>query len=113
MFNIGDMMGKFQEMQSRLQETRDQMESIIVESESGGGMVRVVANANRKVMKIEIDPDIIDKDDPEIMADLITAAVNKALEKAEERGKEELEGATKGMLPNIPGLDLSKFGMGG
>ncbi len=113
MFNIGDMMGKFQEMQSRLKETRDQMENIIVESESGGGMVRVVANANRKVLKIEIDPDIIDKDDPEIMADLITAAVNKALEKAEERGKEELEGATKGMLPNIPGLDLSKFGMGG
>ena len=113
MFNISDMMGKFQEMRGRLKEVREQMDNITVESESGGGMVHVTANANRKVLKIEIDPDIIDKDDPEIMADLITAAVNKALEKAEERGREELEGATKGMLPNIPGLDLSKFGLGG
>ncbi len=113
MLNIPDMMGKFQEMQGRLKEVREQMDHITVESESGGGMVRVTANANRKILKIDIDPDIIDKDDPEIMADLITAAVNKALEQAEERGREELESATKGMLPNIPGLDLSKFGLGG
>ena len=112
MFNLGDMMGKFQEMQSRLKEVREQLDGILVESESGGGMVRVTANANRKIMKIKVDPDIIDKDDPEILEDLIVAAVNKALEQAEARGREELEGATKGLLPNIPGLDLSKFGMG-
>ena len=111
MFNFSDMMGKFQEMQNRLKEVRERLDDIMVESEAGGGMVRVVANANRKVMKIHIDPDIIDKDDPEIMEDLIIAAVNKALEKAEERGREELESATKGMLPNIPGLDLSRFGL--
>ncbi len=109
MFNIGDMMGKFQEMQNRLKEAREKLDEVTVDAEAGGGMVRVLANANRKVLKIEVDPTIIDKDDPEIMVDLITAAVNKALEKAEARGREELEGATKGMLPNIPGLDLSKF----
>ncbi|MCL4143522.1 UNVERIFIED_CONTAM: hypothetical protein GTU68_045271 [Idotea baltica] len=107
------MMGKFQEMQDRLKEAKEQLDDITVDSESGGGMVRVTANGNRKIIKIEIDPDIIDKDDPEIMADLITAAVNKALDKAEAKGREELEGATSGMLPNIPGLDLSKFGLGG
>lgn len=112
MFNFSDMMGKIKEMQERLKETRAQLDTIIVESEAGGGMVRVKANANRKVLKISIDPDIIDKDDPEIMEDLIAAAVNKALEQAEEKGKEELQQATQGMLPNIPGLDLSKFGMG-
>ena len=111
MFNFSDMMGKFQEMQNRLKEVREKLDDIMVESEAGGGMVRVEANANRKVMKIHIDPDIIDKEDPEIMQDLIIAAVNKALEKAEERGREELENATKGMLPNIPGLDLSRFGL--
>ena len=109
MFNIGDMIGKFQEMQNRLKEAREKLDEVTVDAEAGGGMVRVLANANRKVLKIEVDPTIIDKDDPEIMVDLITAAVNKALEKAEARGREELEGATKGMLPNIPGLDLSKF----
>ena len=112
MFNFGDMMGKLQEMQGRLKEVREQMDNILVEAEAGGGMVRVKANANRKVIKIDIDPDIIDKEDPEIMEDLITAAVNKALTLAEARGKEELEKATKGLLPNIPGLDLSRFGLG-
>ncbi len=113
MFNFGDMMGKIQEMQGRLEEVKGQLDGIFVEAEAGGGMVRVKANANRKVVKIHIDPDIIDKDDPEIMADLITAAVNKALDQAEVRGREELEKATKGILPNIPGLDLGKFGLGG
>ncbi|MCB0846453.1 MAG: YbaB/EbfC family nucleoid-associated protein [Bacteroidetes bacterium] len=112
MFNLSDMMGKFQEMQNRLKEVKEQLEDITVESEAGGGMVRVTANGNRKVLKIHIDPDIIDKDDPEIMSDLITAAVNKALDKAEIRGREEIEGVTKGMLPNIPGLDLGKMGLG-
>ena len=113
MFNFPDLMGKFQEMQNRLKEVKAQLEHITVDAEAGGGMVRVTANGNRKVMKIEIDPDIIDKDDPEIMVDLITAAVNKALEKAEQRGREELESASKGFLPNVPGLDLSQFGLPG
>ena len=60
----------------------------------------------------EIDPDVIDKDDPEIMEDLIAAAVNKALDQAEVLGREELEKATKGIMPNIPGLDLGKLGFG-
>jgi hypothetical protein len=113
MFNLGDMMGKFQEMQGRLKDVKEQLSQVMVEAEAGGGMVRVTANCNRKVMKIEVDPDIIDKEDPEIMVDLITAAVNKALEKAEEKGREELESATKGFLPNVPGLDLSQFGLSG
>ena len=114
MFNLGDLMGKMgnpQEMLRKMREAQEQLENIIVESESGGGMVRVTANGAKKVMKIHVDPDIIDKDDPEIMCDLITAAVNKALEQAEIKGKEEMQEATKGILPNIPGLDLGKLGL--
>lgn len=110
MFNIGDMMGKVKEMQDRLQEAKNKLEELIVESEAGGGMVRVRANGNRKVLKIEIDPVIIDKDDPEIMADLITAAVNKALSEAEAKSADSLKEATAGIMPNIPGLDLGKLG---
>lgn len=104
-------MGKIQEMQGRLKEVKEQLDNVMVEAEAGGGMVRVIANCNRKVMKIEVDPDIIDKDDPEIMVDLITAAVNKALDKAEVKGREELQNATQGIIPNIPGLDLGKLGL--
>ena len=111
MFNLGDMMGKFKDMQDKMKVAKEALDDIIVESEAGGGMVRVRANANRKVLKITIDPDIIDKDDPEIMADLIAAAINKALDQAEVRGRDELQKATEGMMPNIPGLDLSKFGL--
>jgi DNA-binding YbaB/EbfC family protein len=110
--NLGDLMGKMKEMQARLKEAKESLDGIIVEAEAGGGMVRVKANANRKVLKINIDPDVIDKDDPEIMEDLIAAAVNKALAKAEEKGQEEIQNATQGMMPNIPGLDLGNLGMG-
>ncbi|MEM6628511.1 MAG: YbaB/EbfC family nucleoid-associated protein [Bacteroidota bacterium] len=113
MFNFKDMMGRIQEMQDKLQEAKDQLNDVLVESEAGGGMVKVTANANRKILKIIIDPDIIDKNEPEMMSDLITAAVNKTLEEAEEKGREELQNVTKGVLPNIPGLDLGKFGFQG
>jgi DNA-binding YbaB/EbfC family protein len=110
MFNLGDMMGKIKEMQDRLKEAKESLDEIVVEAEAGGGMVRVKANGNRQVLKVTIDPDIIDKDDPEIMADLIAAAVNKALTLAEEQGRESLQKATEGMMPNIPGFDMGKIG---
>jgi len=113
MFNFKDMMGRMQEMQEKLKEVRAQLDEVMVESEAGGGMVKVQANANRKILKIHVDPDIIDKEDPEMMTDLIAAAVNKALDAAEEKGREELQNATKGVLPNIPGLDLGKLGFQG
>jgi DNA-binding YbaB/EbfC family protein len=111
MLNFGDMMGKIKEMQEKLKEVKERMDEIVVEAESGGGMVRARANANRKLLKLEIDPDIIDKDDPQMMEDLIIAAVNRALEMAEIRGKEEMEQVTRGIMPNIPGLDLGKMGI--
>ena len=97
-------MGKMQEMQDSLKEKKQELDKIMVEAEAGGGMVRVKANANRKILKIEIDPEIINKDDAEMMADLIAAAVNRAVEKAEEIGTSEMQKITKGMMPNIPGL---------
>ena len=110
MFNINELMGKMQEMQQRLQDTKSQFETIVAEAESGGGMVRVKANANHKVLAITIDPEIVSTNDIEILQDLITAAVNKAIEKADEKGKEEMEKISKNMMPNIPGLDLGKIG---
>ena len=110
MFNPGDLLGKIQEMQSRIRDAQASLDQVTVEAEAGGGMVRVRANANRKILKIEIDPTIVDKDDVEFMADLIAAGVNKALDQAEARGKEEMQKATEGMMPNIPGMDLGNIG---
>lgn len=108
MFNIGDMMGKFRDMQERMQQAKEKLNDIIAEAEAGGGMVRVRANANRKVLSIKIDPEIIDKNDPEMLEDLVTAAVNRALDIADAKGREEMKKVTTDLLP--PGMDLGKIG---
>ena len=107
------MLGKIKEMQKEVLKAKEKLDTVVVESESGGGMVRVKATASRKIMKISIDPDIINKEDAELMADLIAAAVNRALEKADEVAKEELSKVSNEAMPNlnIPGLDLDKFGL--
>ena len=110
MMNFLDIFGKIKDMQEAMKKTRERLENVTVDAEAGGGMVRVKANANRKIMKIEVDPMLINKEDPEMMTDLVTAAVNLALEKSDVISKEEISKVTKEYLPNIPGLDPSKFG---
>lgn len=112
---MNDMFGKMQEMQEKMQENlkkaKESLDLIKVETQTGGGMVKVTANANKKILKIQISEDLMAANDPEMMEDLICAAVNRAIEEAELKGKEELAKATSGILPNIPGIDLSKFGL--
>jgi hypothetical protein len=110
MFNPMDLMGKLKEMQSEMERARARLDEITITAESGGGMVVVTANANRKILKVQVDPDIMDRNDKEIMEDLIAAAVNKAMDAAENVAREEIGRVTKGMMPNIPGMDMSKFG---
>ena len=62
-------------------------------------------------MKLEIDETLLKKENAEMLSDLVVAAVNKALDEAAEKGQEELKKQTSGMMPNIPGLDLSNFGL--
>lgn len=112
-FNMADMFGKIQEMQSKVQQTQATLGEIIVEAEAGGGMVKVKANGLRQVLSLTIDKDVIDPEDKEILEDLVVAGVNKALEKADEEAKTKMQEAYKGMIPGggLPGMDLSKFGL--
>ncbi|CAN5448617.1 YbaB/EbfC family nucleoid-associated protein [soil metagenome] len=113
-FNMADMFGKFQDMQAKMKQVQDQLEDLIVDAEAGGGMVKVKANGNRKILAIELDDDVIDPSDKEMMEDLVVAGVNKALDKAETAAKEKMQEAYKGMMPGggMPGgMDLSKFGL--
>jgi DNA-binding YbaB/EbfC family protein len=112
-FNMADMFGKVQEMQSKMQEAQEGLKDVIVEAEAGGGMVKVKANGNKQIVSITMDEDVIDPSDKEMLEDLIVAGVNKALEKADEASKEKMQEMYKGMIPGggIPGMDLSKFGL--
>lgn len=112
-FNMADMFGKIQEMQSKMQEAQEGLNEVIVEAEAGGGMVKVKANGNKQIVSIEMDNDVVDPSDKEMLEDLIVAGVNKALEKAEAASKEKMQDMYKNMMPGggIPGMDMSKFGL--
>src|SRR5947207_6599491 len=85
--NIQQMMKQAQQMQERLQK---QMAELRVEGNAGGGMVTVVVNGAKQVQSIKIDPEVVSKDDVEMLQDLIVAAINDAQRKAEEKLSENL-----------------------
>ena len=70
-------------------------------------MVKATVNGKKQVISIDIDPSLLKGEDKTILQDLVVAAVNKASEEAEILAKEELRKSTEGLLPNIPGMDLS------
>lgn len=107
MFDMMKMMGKMKEVQARIKEAQDSLDKITATGESGGGMVKVTVNGKRKLLTIDIDPTLLKAEDKIIVQDLVVAAVNKASEEAEVLAKEELRKSTEGLIPNIPGMDLS------
>jgi DNA-binding YbaB/EbfC family protein len=97
--NIQKMMQQAQQMQERLQK---QMAELSVEASAGGGMVTVTANGHKQVLSITIDPEVVSKDDVEMLQDLIVAAINDAHRKVDEALAGQMQGMMGGM--NIPGL---------
>lgn len=99
------MFGDFEKQQ---EEMREQLAQITVEAEAGNGAVKVTANANREIINIAIDKDKLEWDDVEQVEDLLTVAVNRALELAAERESAEAQNLLKKMMP--PGMgDLSNL----
>jgi DNA-binding YbaB/EbfC family protein len=86
---------------------QSELGNLTVSEEAGGGMIKATANGNKEIISVEIDPQVIEKEEKEILEDLVVAAVNKALASAAKMAEEEMSKVTKGMLPpgmNIPGL---------
>ena len=103
------MMGKMKEVQARIKEAQNNVVKLRSLGESGGGMVKVTLNGKKNVVTLEIDPALLKVEDKIILQDLIIAAVNKASEEVDILVKEEMKKSTDGLLPNIPGLDLSSM----
>lgn len=90
------MMGQMGEMQEKL---KVELAKISVEAEAGDGAIKVTANGNRTITNISIDPDKIDTSDTEAIEDLMTVAVNRALELAAEKESSESQRLLQSMLP--------------
>jgi|SRR6516225_6018375 len=97
--NLQNMMKQAQQMQERLQK---QMAEMRIEATAGGGMVTVVVNGAKQLQSIRIDPEVVSKDDVEMLQDLILAAINDAHRKADEAMAQTMGGMMGGL--KIPGL---------
>jgi hypothetical protein len=93
-----------QQMQKKLAEMQEQMANETVQASAGGGMVQVTVSGSLEVQDIQIDPSVIDPQDPSMLQDLVLAACNEALKRAKEMKQNEMSKLTGGM--NIPGMDL-------
>jgi len=90
------------EMQEKLVRMNEELAAKTVEASSGGGMVKVVMNGKQELLSIKIDPEVVDRDDVEMLEDLVLAAVNEARTKVVEMVKQEMSNLAGG-LP-LPGL---------
>ncbi len=102
MKGMGNMMKQAQQLQSKMMKLQEELADRTVESSSGGGMVRVTANGKQQILSIQIEKEVVDPEDVEMLQDLIMAAINDALAKAQEMVSSEMGKLTGGL--NIPGL---------
>jgi len=94
------------EMQEQMQQAQDELAKETVEASAGGGMVTVTANGTGEIRQIKIDPKAIDPDDPDMLEDMILAAVNEAIRSAHGLAESKLGGLAGGALGGLglPGL---------
>jgi DNA-binding YbaB/EbfC family protein len=103
--DMNKMMQQVQEMQAQMQQAQEELASETVEASAGGGMVTVKATGALEITEIKIAPEAIDPDDPELLADMVLAAVNEALRSAQSLAESKLGGALGGLKGlGLPGL---------
>lgn len=102
---LGDIMREAQKLQAEMQRLQAEAKTKTVEATSGGGMVTVVANGGGEIVSIKIEKDVVNPEDVEMLQDLILAAANEALRRAQQMVNEEMSKLTGGLqLPGLGGL---------
>ena len=103
--NMSKMLKQAQEMQKRMESVQNELGDIVIDADSGGGMVSVKINGNLELKELSIQDEVFDED-REMIEDLVISAVNKGITMAQAKSKEKMESVTGGMLSglNIPGM---------
>ena len=103
--NMSKMLKQAQEMQKRMETVQNELGDIVIDADSGGGMVNVKINGNLELQELNIQDEVL-SEDKEMIEDLVISAVNKGINLAQAKSKEKMESVTGGMLSglNIPGM---------
>lgn len=101
--NLNQLLQQAQQMQAEMMKAQESLKDETVEASAGGGMVKVVMSGDMVLRELTISPDAIDPEDPELLQDMVTAAVNEGLRAAQELASSKLGGITGGM-GGMPGL---------
>jgi hypothetical protein len=108
--NMQQMLKQVQKMQADMARAQEELAAAEVAASAGGGMVTVRVSGALVIKEIRIDPAAIDPDDPELLADMVLAAVNEGLRAAQELAAQKMGGATAGLdLGSLGGLGLPGF----
>ena len=102
MNNLGNIMKQAKKMQERIGQMQQELEIRTIEAQAGGGMVKVVVNGKFEIVSLKIEKDVVNPEDIEMLQDLIVAAVNEGIRKAQEMASAEMAKITGGL--NIPGM---------
>ncbi len=97
-----DMMRQLQQMQSKLAQAQEELNNLTAEGSAGGGAVKVVITGALEIRSLDISPEVVDADDVEMLEDLVIAAFNEALQKAQALQSQHMAGLTSGL--NLPGM---------
>jgi DNA-binding YbaB/EbfC family protein len=102
MGNMQNMMKQMQKMQKKMAEAQEELGEKRIEGTAGGGMVTVVVSGHKEIVEVNIKEEVVDPEDIEMLQDLVLAATNDALKKADELTNQTMGQFTKGL--NIPGF---------
>jgi DNA-binding YbaB/EbfC family protein len=107
--NINQLLKQAQQMQAEMAKAQEELKNETVEASAGGGMVKVTMTGDMQLREITISPDAIDPEDPELLQDMVTAAVNEALRAAQELAESRMGGIAGGLgggggIPGLPGM---------
>lgn len=104
MQNFGNIMKQAKKMQEKIGQMQQELETKTTEAQAGGGMVRVVVNGRFEIVSLKIEKDVVNPEDIEMLQDLIAAAVNEGIRKAQEMASAEMAKITGGL--GIPGMGM-------
>ncbi|MEM6687248.1 MAG: YbaB/EbfC family nucleoid-associated protein [Bacteroidota bacterium] len=98
------MMGKLKETQKKVEETKQRLNSVLIDEKSSDGLLSVTVTANREIKAIEVADELLD--DKEQLEDYLILTLNKAIKRAGEVHEAEVAAVAKDGMPNIPGMDM-------